>query len=719
MTKPRAAWIVGTSGNFWIHDLSFALVDDSGDVRFMAEEERFNRVRHNRGALPSAAGLEHGLRRLDVDPEAVQAIGVGFQPELFPAPYIADAFRRVEDVLFEHLRLGSARRLHYPHHTAHAAASFFPSRFEEAAVLTVDGEGEAATVAAHVGRGTSVTPLWERRAHSIGVLYLRITQWLGLGIGGDEGKTMGLAPYGTPSYTDLFERELVTWDVDDGSFEIAPRVLDARYSLRSIVDVLGPRREPDEELTRHHKDVAATIQHVTEEILLGLCRRLRRETSAEFACLGGGVALNSVANGKIEEAGVFREVYIPPWAGDAGLAIGAALLAHAELGDRSARRERWRPTPFLGRSFDTDDCRRELDRRGVSYTTVESPELVAARRVAGGRVVGWCHGSAEVGPRALGHRSILANPMVSTMAQIVNERVKFREPWRPFAPSVLDEDAERYFDVSAPAPYMISVYRVRHEWREVFPAVTHVDGTARLQRVTASADEGFHRFLLRLKELTGHGIVLNTSLNVKGEPIVNGPGEAIDLFLSTDLDTLVLDRLVLDKETSAYPTVPRINLQRRQLRALESVAGRQVVVLVTSEYLHKNRLGSGRSVARRAFANVTDVARKTTVISDGDEREVRAALPDVGAVVRFSREAERDDSLTALVLLAETALFDVDGLSKLRALRHRWGTEAFVAVLDVAVHPFDEVQPFADLWRAAFLLAPAPDPAQLDTLLGG
>ena len=452
------------------------------------------------------------------------------------------------------------------HHQAHVASAFFVSPFEEAAVLSVDGFGDFASTMLAVGKGNRFEVL-DRVLfpHSLGIYYAAITQWLGFPKYGDEGKVMGLAPYGDPDRYreqlrqvvhpsgDLFELGLdyfvhhnegvdMTWD------EQTPSI--GRLYSEKLVELLGPAREPGSELEKQHEDVAAALQAVLEEVYLHVARRLAERTGQTALCLAGGVALNAVANGMIRTETPFEEVYVQPAAGDSGTAVGAAFhVWNQELG---------KPRGFVmdhaytGPGYSDEECGEAARAAGFEAERLDDERLFdfVAERMAEGEVVGWFQGRMEFGPRALGNRSIVVDPRRDDMKDILNARIKHREPFRPFAPSLLAPRTGDWYEQDYTSPFMIMVYKTRAEKREQIPAVNHVDDTGRLQTVEEHVNPRYWRLIEAFERKTGVPIVLNTSFN-ENEPIVMTPEQAVDTFAKTKMDVLVLGNHVIRRSTAA------------------------------------------------------------------------------------------------------------------------------------------------------------------------
>ncbi|UQI48777.1 carbamoyltransferase [Streptomyces sp. HU2014] len=591
--------VLGVSAYY--HDSAAALVADGVPVA-AAQEERFTRRRHD-SAFPARA-VEYCLDEVGATLRDVSAVAYYEDPELKfrrvlatfagSAPYAFPAFqatlpawlkwkrRTADTVRRELLELGLGRvpRIDVrKHHESHAASAFFPSPYESAAVLCIDGVGEWATTTMWHGRGDRLRPVAEIRfPHSLGLLYSAFTYFCGFKVDSGEYKLMGLAPYGKPRYAGLIREKLI--DVKpDGSFR-----LDMRYFEYLRGEVMtgrgferlfgGPRRSPEGPLTEREFDLAASVQQVTEEVVVKLARSARERTGEKNLVLAGGVALNCVANGKIINAGIFDEVWIQPAAGDAGGALGAALAVAADRGARRTHVGTGKDAmsgSLLGPGYSDDEIAAYLDGKNVPYTRLEPDALAreVAKGLADGKIVGWFQGRMEFGPRALGARSIIGDPRDPVMQSAMNLKIKFRESFRPFAPSVLDTDAKDYFDLPQESPYMLVVTQVAEAQRveaaesdakgldllkvqrSTIPAVTHVDSSARVQTVSEHNNAPYHRLLTAFKEETGCPVLVNTSFNVRGEPIVNTPEDAYTCFMRTNIDLLAVGNFLLEK--SAQP----------------------------------------------------------------------------------------------------------------------------------------------------------------------
>ncbi len=552
------------------HDASAALVRD-GEIVCAIEEERLTRQKHHYGFPEKAVAAclsSAGIGMADLDHVAFYwNAREGRLPFLFHVlrrfpkslayfdhqPGIYRRFRGLPKLLRE---MGFRGRFHFlSHHRNHIASSFFPSGFSEAAAISVDGTGEwATTVLAHVHPGGR-TEVLQRSCypHSIGKLWEALTQHLGFKPNSGEGKVMGLAPYGRPRYVEDF-RELLTLR-PDGRIRLDLRYFDFHYGRKRkysdrFLARFGPPREPESRIEERHEDLAYALQAVTEEMMLGLARFLHGRTGLTRLVLSGGVALNSVANGRLVRETPFRDVFVQPGASDAGAALGAALRVwHEVLGHGEEGRHRMDHC-YLGPEFAEADAEAAIRASGLAFRRSADAPAEAAERLARGEIVGWCRGRMEYGPRSLGNRSILADPRPADVKDRLNARVKHREGFRPFAPSVPLEDAQTYFETGGiESPYMLLVFPVREAKRALLPGITHVDGTARLQTVRREQNPAYYDLLKRFGERTGVPVLLNTSFNVRGEPIVMTPSDALACYLGTELDALFLGDLVVAKRS--------------------------------------------------------------------------------------------------------------------------------------------------------------------------
>lgn len=590
--------ILGISCYF--HDASAALLKD-GDLIAAAEEERFTRKKHDyefpQNAIDFCLGAG-GLKAADLDYVVFfEKPFIKFERLLLTSmqtfPRSHKVFREamitwlgdklwIKTLIQKRLGVPATKILFSEHHLSHAASAFFCSGFEEAAIMTVDGVGEWTTASIGIGRGTEIKLLKEIRfPHSLGLLYSAFTAFLGFEVNEGEYKVMGMAPFGTPKYLDKVYKLIRI--AKDASFELDMDYFSFHHSAdqtfnHKFVDLFGQPRDPKAlfftpgtgypsyfgdkpgnykqlgKENQHYADIAASIQTATEEILVNMARQVQKETGHKKLCMAGGVALNSVANGRILKETGFEEIYIQPSAGDGGGSVGAALYAyHTVLGNP---RKFVMEHAYWGQENSPCVIEGFLKENGIPYERLEREEKLIERVVdnlQNGKVIGWSHGRFEWGPRALGSRSILADPRRADMKDIVNVKIKFREPFRPFAPSVLAERTEEYFDLPNaakhyPARFMLYVVDVKPEKREIIPAITHVDGTGRLQTVRKEYNPRYYRLIETFGQATGVPIVLNTSFNLKGEPIVNTPAEAFNTFSKSGMDVLVLGDYVVEKE---------------------------------------------------------------------------------------------------------------------------------------------------------------------------
>jgi carbamoyltransferase len=524
-------------------DSAAALVVDGRTVAAV-EEERFTRVKHAPGNLPTRA-IQYCLEAGGIDIHDVDLV-------VFPGRTYRNMTERLTDYFrFAH---GHAPKIELcDHHAAHAASSYFTSGFDDALIVTFDfsGDGRATTIS-H-GRADRIELLqhWDF-PQSLGLFYAMVTQHLGFDFGEDEYKVMGLASYGKPTMD-------LSWLLKPGhgSYEMAPAILrrtgegepplspQERFYSSLMQERLGPGRTKRQKLTSFHEDLAASAQQLLEQTAIGLIEPFAARTGSRRLCLAGGVAMNCVMNQKLIEHGMFDQIYLPPAAGDAGLAMGAALL----FADKKVVQRL--PSAALGPGYDDGEIRHALEEVGASYRETDDPSATAAQAIADGRIVGWYQGRMEYGARALGHRSILADPRRPEMKDRVNAVVKFREKFRPFAPSVIEDAAERYFEKTYDCPFMTSTFTVRPLMRESLPAVTHADGTARVQTVSASGEPAYHRLISEVGQRTGVPVVLNTSFNIKGQPIVENPNQAISTFFGSGLEVLVAGNFVIEKKEKA------------------------------------------------------------------------------------------------------------------------------------------------------------------------
>ena len=591
--------ILGLSAYY--HDSAAALISN-GEIIAAAQEERFSRKKHD-DRFPAQA-IQYCLQEAGIELGDVSKIVFYDKPlikfERLLETYLSYApkgFRSfiaampvwLKEKLYlkstlkkELAELGGLDKDKLPpllfaeHHQSHAASAFFPSPFERAAVLCLDGVGEWATTTAWLGNGNKLQPLWEIDfPHSLGLLYSAFTYYTGFKVNSGEYKLMGLAPYGEPKYVDLIYKHLIDLK-EDGSFRLDMQYFNYCTGLtmtNSKFDKLfgGPARKPESQISQREMDMAASIQVVTEEVVMRLARSLQKETGERYLCLAGGVALNCVANGKLLRDGPFEDIWIQPAAGDAGGALGAALAAW-HVHDKQPRTVNPDVTTigsYFGPRYSRDEIKQQLDAYGAVYKELPDSELIPqlAQILKDENVIGWFQGRMEFGPRALGGRSIIGDPRSSKMQSTMNLKIKYRESFRPFAPSVIAEKVSDYFELDRPSPYMLIVAPIKsslriamtEEQQKLFgieklnikrselPAITHVDYSARVQTVHEETNPRYHQLLKQFDELTGCGVLVNTSFNVRGEPIVCTPEDAYRCFMRTEMDYLVVENFLLAK----------------------------------------------------------------------------------------------------------------------------------------------------------------------------
>lgn len=591
-------YILGISAFY--HDSAACLIRD-GEIVAAAQEERFTRKKHDH-RFPESA-VAYCLEAAAIKPDELTHVVFYDKPWLkferlletyltFAPIGIRSFLKAMPLWLKEKLwmgdliqsRLGIEKPLMYPeHHQSHAASAFFPSPFDEAAILTIDGVGEWATASWGMGRQNRIEIQQELRfPHSIGLLYSAFTYYTGFKVNSGEYKVMGLAPYGEPRYVDLILDELMDLR-DDGSFQLNMKYFNYCQGLtmtsKAFDRLFGaPPRKPETQITQREMDLARSVQEVTEEVMLRMARHVKKETGARNLCLAGGVALNCVGNGKIVQDNIFDQIWIQPAAGDAGGALGAALFAWHQVMNqpRTVLKTDSQKGSYLGPSFSGESIGTWLEAEGIPHhrSTLSETIKKTTTLLDQGKVVGWFSGRMEFGPRALGGRSILGDPRNAKMQQTMNLKIKFRESFRPFAPSCLEEKASTIFELEQPSPYMLLVaqlqkkLRIKEETkvtgfgrlkqaRSTLPAITHVDASARVQTVNQERNTPFHQLLKAFEDKTGCPVLVNTSFNIRGEPIVCTPQEAYTCFLRTEMDALVLEDILLLKEEQPHSAVDK------------------------------------------------------------------------------------------------------------------------------------------------------------------
>ena len=585
----KSTYILGISAFY--HDSAACLVQD-GVIVAAAQEERFSRKKHDH-RFPTEA-VAFCLKEAAITTEDIDHVVFYDKPwlkfERLLETYLAFApvgirsFMKAMPLwLKEKLWMDSAIKaqlgyegsLLFPeHHQSHAASAFFPSPYEEAAILTIDGVGEWATASWGVGKGNTINLSHELHfPHSLGLLYSAFTYYTGFKVNSGEYKVMGLAPYGRPVYVDVIKEHLI--DIhEDGSFMLDMKYFNYCQGLTMTSNAFhrlfdGPPRAPESDITQREMDLARSVQEVVEEVVLKMARHIRKETGMKHLCMAGGVALNCVANGLLLREGMFDDIWIQPAAGDAGGALGAALFAWYQVlqNPRSVISPDAQLGSLLGPAFAPDMIETWLKDQNIPYHSLQRQDMLdrVAGLLADGNVVGWFSGRMEFGPRALGARSILGDPRQEAMQQTMNLKIKFRESFRPFAPSCLEEDVHQFFEIDRASPYMLLVAGVQPDRRITptnglsgldavktkrsdIPAVTHVDYSARIQTVDKERNTDYYDLITAFKKKTGCSVLVNTSFNVRGEPIVCTPEDAYQCFMRTEMDVLVLNGLLLHKE---------------------------------------------------------------------------------------------------------------------------------------------------------------------------
>ncbi len=591
--------ILGISAYY--HDSAAALVQ-SGEILAASQEERFTRKKHDARFPQNAIGYalteaNISLQKLDyivfyekplITFERLLETYITYAPKGFRS-FVSAMTVWLQEKLYlktvlkkELAKLADCKTSQLPpllfteHHQSHAASAFFPSPFETAAILCLDAVGEWATTSLWLGENNNMIPQWEINfPHSLGLLYSAFTYYTGFKVNSGEYKLMGLAPYGEAKYTDLILENLI--DIkEDGTFRLNMDYFNYATGLtmtnNKFAQLFGqPPRKPESEITQREMNIAASIQKVTEEIVLKLANTAHKELGIDNLCLAGGVALNCVSNGRLLREGKFNNIWIQPAAGDAGGAIGAALAIWHQYLDKprySSHLDSMKGS-YLGPQFSDEEARQYFDDVRANYVYLEDNELFSkvAEILAEGNVVGWFQGRMEFGPRALGNRSIIGDPRNEKMQSVMNLKIKYRESFRPFAPSVLGEKVNQYFELDKPSPYMLLVAEVKkdlhlpmtEEQKQLFgidklkiprskiPAITHVDYSARVQTVHPETNPRYHQLIKQFEALTGCGVLVNTSFNVRGEPIVCTPEDAYRCFMRTEMDYLVINNYLLDK----------------------------------------------------------------------------------------------------------------------------------------------------------------------------
>lgn len=585
------------------HDSSAVLLKDD-NILAAFQEERFTRIKQDSGFPVNA--IQHCLKLANISFKEINLVCYyedphkkfnriiktyfkkfpkGFLPLLFSLPSFIKKRRILKFIakqIQSHFGIVHKNIIHANHHLSHSASAFYASPFTEAAILCIDGVGELATISAWHGQNSMIKPLWQIDfPHSIGLLYSAFTQFCGFKVDSGEYKLMGLAPYGTPKYEEIILKQLIDLK-DDGSFTLNMKYFDYEVGNsminKNFEKLFGrQRRHPESKITQLDMDLAASIQSVTEKVVLRLARKLQLETQLSNLCLAGGVALNCVANGKLLTNKIFKDIWIQPAAGDAGGALGAAYVGYYLQNPQIEKLSSYKcgdsmQGSYLGNSYNNAEIKTALNHFKANYIYHEDTALcnIAAELLQKEKVIGWFQGRMEFGPRALGGRSILGNPQSATMQTTMNLKIKNRESFRPFAPAILVEHGFTWFQLDTPSPYMLIVAEIQESCkkqvlyeqeelnngldklkivRSVIPAVTHVDYSARIQTVDGKFNPRFQQLLQHFYQLTGCPILINTSFNVRGEPIVESPLDAYKCFMRTEMDYLIIGNYVLDKRT--------------------------------------------------------------------------------------------------------------------------------------------------------------------------
>lgn len=570
--------------NCYGHDSAASLVID-GKVVFAVEEERLNRKKHY-GGIPQKA-IQACLDFAKIDLADVDHVTFFWKPSISYSKvpvFLLKFWDKIPTLLREQRsftveenlgmlnylkdmnRLDKTLKEIFPttrptkfkfhqmeHHLCHAASAFYPSAFEESAILTIDGAGEWTTSLTGYGNGTQIKKLMEVvTPHSLGAFYQAISRHLGFKLIEGPGKLMGLASYGKHNSEEYIKMKPIVKLTDEGGFEIDMSYFCYHYTRKTPVtkkftDLFGPSKTEGKDWTEKELNVAAAAQQIVEDVILHMCRKLKEKTGSENICIAGGVGLNSVANGLIAKHEIFKNIFIQPAAGDSGTALGSALLYQHQVLNQP--RNFVMETAFLGNGYEEADYETALKQFDLPYVqTKKNYAKFAAKKLAEGKILGWFQGRMEFGPRALGNRSIIGSPLVKNMKEVLNARVKFREGFRPFAAIVLEEDCGKYFDCAYHNPYMLLVYNVLPEYLGKLPAITHVDNSVRIQTVNETENPQLRELLSAFKDETEYSVLVNTSFNIRGEPIVCSPYDAVRSFSLADIDYLVMGNFVVTKK---------------------------------------------------------------------------------------------------------------------------------------------------------------------------
>ena len=569
--------------NCYGHDSAATLVIDN-KVVFAVEEERLNRKKHF-GGVPVEA-IKACLNFAKIKMSDIDHVAFFWKPSISYSKvpiFLFKYLHRIPSLLREQRNFSVEENLGmlnylkdmknlpqtiqqlFPnekmkfkfhlleHHFCHAASAFYPTSFEDAAILTIDGAGEWSTSLLASGKNNSIKKIASvDTPYSLGAFYQAVSRHVGFKLISGPGKLMGLASYGNAESEEYKKMRKLFTLTENGGFKFDMRYFSYHYTRKTgvskkFIDLFGPSKTEGKDWTEKELNVAAAAQHIVEDVIVNMTRSLKKFTKSENLCIAGGVGLNSVANGLIAKEGLFKKIFIQPAAGDSGTSMGAALLLNHQILNR--KREFKMDTAFLGPEFNESEYEKAILQFNLPYIKTKNRYAeFAAKKLAEGKIIGWFQGRLEFGPRALGNRSIIANPLVAEMKNILNERVKFREGFRPFAAIVLEEDCGKYFDSSFPNPYMLVVYNVRKEYLGKLPAITHVDNSVRIQTVNKTENPQMHHLLEAFRKETGYSVLINTSFNIKGEPIVCTPHDAVHSFDRADMDYLIIGNFVVSKK---------------------------------------------------------------------------------------------------------------------------------------------------------------------------
>lgn len=549
--------------SYMAYDTSAALMID-GELISCCEEERYNYDKHTR-EFPFKA-IDNCLKNSGLSINDIDNISFGFNPDLYhnynlkdnlnrrPLPFKKEIDQKVKKEL-----LFNGQIEYFEHHLCHAASAYYPSGYKNAVILSNDGIGEIACSMIAKGTDHRLEPIYRCNyfPNSMGIAYKAITKFLGWG-NGDEGIVMGLAPYGNfnklvpnsnKTYEEFFD-EMITSDgykyfINDEWFSF-PYERDT-WVTNKFIDIFGKKRIKKEKITEHHKNIASAIQNKLEKVIISQVKKIKREFYTPNLCISGGIGLNCSLNGKIEQLNLFDEIFIPPASGDNGISIGACYLSQSNLMKINPKQI---ISFSMGSKFDNKSIKEKLEKLNINYIKPDNFYEVVAEYLNNKKIIGWFQGGAEFGPRALGNRSILASPFPSEMKDHVNSRVKFRESFRPFAPAILEDYKDEYFEINQLSPFMLIAARAKKDKKHKIPAVVHIDDSARIQTVNSKTNNKFFKLLKSFHQITGVPVLMNTSFNVKGQPIVDNPEDAIKTFLNTNIDVLVIEDFIALKENN-------------------------------------------------------------------------------------------------------------------------------------------------------------------------